>query len=330
MPTLDSLKLALAIWDPIGVARTFSAFDAYKAVVHPRTLLFMVLCVLLMAVTDPANHAANLSPQLVLVIWSAIVFSFLLTKLATHWLFALAQKYVIPFRIPLPVITFAALFPVVSLSENLAWLMSKQTYVSHFWFQFTIFFIIANLLEVLFFLFVLPSLGKETCAENKKALPEESVDPVVQPEQNDAHLMIGTDKISLSDIVLIEAKEHHVTVHLTDRLISTRARMKDIVAQTTKEQGIQPHRSWWVPRHSAKETLKVSGRSVLRLQDGRDIPLSRNRVKEVADWLVETACPASSAKPPCQKGKSQLASAQRKNEARDAICREPEESLSSH
>ncbi len=333
MPTSNSLKLDLSIWDPIGVARTFSTYDAFNALANPRTLVFLCLCILLMAVADPANHSANLSPQLVFLLWSAITCVFLATKIAVHLLFALFQKHVLPLRIPLPLLTFVSLFPVVSLSENLAWLLSKQTFVSHFWQQFTILFIIAFLLEVLFFLFVLPTLGIEIRPQVKadaSAEPEKPEEPSPLPTQSeDAALIIGTDRISIADIVCIEAKEHHVSVHLQDGLISTRARMKDIVAQTDKDQGIQPHRSWWVPRHMAKETVKVSGRHVLRLTNGRDIPLSRNRVKEVADWLTETAQITASTHTPFQSEKNHLASAPRNDEARDAVSRKPEESLPS-
>lgn len=330
MPTSNSLKLDLSIWDPIGVARTFSTYDAYKALAHPRTLVFICLCILLMSVADPANHSANLGPQLVFLLWSAITCVFIATKIAAHWLFALFQKHVLPFRIPLPLLTFASLFPVVSLSENLAWLLSKQTFVSHFWQQFTILFIIAFLLEVLFFLFVLPTLGIEIRQQVKEHAPAEPEEPSPLPAQSeDAALIIGTDRISIADIVCIEAKEHHVSVHLHDGLISTRARMKDIVAQTDTDQGIQPHRSWWVPRHMAKETVKVPGRHVLRLTNGRDIPLSRNRVKEVADWLTETAQNTASTPTPFQSEKNHLASAPRNDEARDAVSRKPEESLPS-
>ena len=68
--------------------------------------------------------------------------------------------------------------------------------------------------------------------------------------------------------------------------LSQRARLSDIVAQTRDEDGIQPHRSWWVPRHSVRELGRDAGKPVLRLTDESVIPVARGRLETVRHWIA--------------------------------------------
>ncbi|APZ54289.1 DNA-binding protein, LytTr [Salipiger abyssi] len=64
-----------------------------------------------------------------------------------------------------------------------------------------------------------------------------------------------------------------------------RARLSDIVAQTRPDDGIQPHRSWWVARGTVAGLDRESGKPVLRLTDGDAVPVARGRLPEVRDWI---------------------------------------------
>ncbi|NIY99237.1 hypothetical protein HC022_24400 [Salipiger sp. HF18] len=58
-----------------------------------------------------------------------------------------------------------------------------------------------------------------------------------------------------------------------------------MVAQTRPEDGIQPHRSWWVSRRTVGRLGTRSGREVLQLSDDSQVSVARGRVEDVRDWI---------------------------------------------
>ena len=102
----------------------------------------------------------------------------------------------------------------------------------------------------------------------------------------DRKIHIGAKPIRLGEISVIEAREHHVHVRMQHDTLSQRARLSDIVAQTREEDGIQPHRSFWVPRHSVRELGRDGGKPVLRLTDESVIPVARGRLETVRRWIT--------------------------------------------
>lgn len=102
----------------------------------------------------------------------------------------------------------------------------------------------------------------------------------------DRKIHIGAKPIRLGEVSVIEAREHHVHVRMQHGTLSQRARLSDIVAQTREEDGIQPHRSFWVPRHSVRELGRDGGKPVLRLTDESVIPVARGRLETVRRWIT--------------------------------------------
>ncbi|MEL7178121.1 MAG: LytTR family DNA-binding domain-containing protein, partial [Pseudomonadota bacterium] len=56
------------------------------------------------------------------------------------------------------------------------------------------------------------------------------------------------------------------------------------VAELGACDGMQVHRSWWVARTAIGALDRAAGRSVLRLRDGRAVPVSRGNEKAVRAW----------------------------------------------
>ncbi len=286
------LQLPMRVWDPLGTERVFSTAEAIQATGKPRALVFVGLNCLLLAATDPANHSANLQPPHVMMIWVVLTIVFVSSKILVNLAATLFQTYVWGARVPIPINTLIALGPVMLVSESMAAYFSDDTFMSQFWQQFVIFYVIAVLLEILFFLFVLPTLGKEyTDPTNGEAtsLDQETAAALtaatLPPEPQSPLIVIGAERVPLSDIQTIEAQEHHVIVTTADRTFTERARLKDIIAQTTAKDGIQPHRSWWVSNRVVCDLVKQQSRHLLRLEDNREIPVARSRVAEIIDWV---------------------------------------------
>ncbi|GGG75794.1 hypothetical protein GCM10011415_25530 [Salipiger pallidus] len=96
---------------------------------------------------------------------------------------------------------------------------------------------------------------------------------------------VGGQSIALDDISLIEAQEHHVILHTSDGPLTYRARLSDILAQVGPDDGIQPHRSFWVARHVVQEVAREAGKPVLKLEGHAPLPVARGRLADVRDWL---------------------------------------------
>lgn len=126
-------------------------------------------------------------------------------------------------------------------------------------------------------------------ATSDSPAPASAPDHNTAPDPNHRKIHVGARRISLGEVSVIEAREHHVHVHLRHGTLSQRARLSDIVAQTRDEDGIQPHRSWWVPRHSVRELGRDGGKPVLRLADDSVVPVARGRLETVRHWIATHA-----------------------------------------
>nr|WP_245216288.1 LytTR family DNA-binding domain-containing protein [Sagittula salina] len=143
--------------------------------------------------------------------------------------------------------------------------------------------------------YVRPDVGLETTLPDPIGLeadhPESAGFPQdpggAPPAEPIRHILIGAEPVPLPQLRHIQAQEHHVHVTLDGQRLTHRARLSDIVAQTAPEDGIQPHRSWWVARHVARELERDGQKHVLRLDDGTRVPVARSRLPEVRDWLDE-------------------------------------------
>jgi DNA-binding LytR/AlgR family response regulator len=130
-------------------------------------------------------------------------------------------------------------------------------------------------LETVYYRFIMPSIRKE-----------------IEGEEINRHLVVGGEKVDLSKLLHIEAREHHVYMTFEDAKSQARARLSDIVAQTQDQDGMQPHRSWWIARDPAIRVERKNGRLVLRLRDDTEVPVARTRVDEVLSWLQTHVHPA--------------------------------------
>lgn len=83
-------------------------------------------------------------------------------------------------------------------------------------------------------------------------------------------------KFRTSQLQAISSEDHYLRVHtnLGEELILMR--LADAVRELEGADGTQVHRSWWVAKSSIADEKRENGRSVLVLQSGTEVPVSRS------------------------------------------------------
>jgi DNA-binding LytR/AlgR family response regulator len=102
-----------------------------------------------------------------------------------------------------------------------------------------------------------------------------------------SYLVVGGQKIPKDQIILIEARQHYVHIHVAQRELVLRSTMKTLMAQLEDSDGCQVHRSHWVARTTLHSLSGQSGKKVAVLSNGETRPISRSREKIVANWFAE-------------------------------------------
>lgn len=83
----------------------------------------------------------------------------------------------------------------------------------------------------------------------------------------------------------LKAEEHYVSLNLRDGTSQLlRGRLADAIAQLPDDLGLQVHRSHWVAKAALAELDRKRDGWRLRLLNGADIPVARNRQTEVRAW----------------------------------------------
>ena len=99
--------------------------------------------------------------------------------------------------------------------------------------------------------------------------------------------------VALDAIWHLKAEEHYVLLGLRDgttRLL--RGRLADAIAQVPQDAGLQVHRSHWVARTALADLDRRRDGWRLRLLNGEDIPVARNRQAQVRRWVEAVLQPA--------------------------------------
>ncbi len=89
------------------------------------------------------------------------------------------------------------------------------------------------------------------------------------------------------DLLCIENEDHYIRVHTTVGSALILMRLRDAVAQLSKTDGAQVHRTWWVAKSAVAEVKRQDRRLSLKLVDGREVPVSRTSAPTLRErgWL---------------------------------------------
>ncbi len=225
--------------------------------------------------SDPSGARSYVPFWLAFVFWPVLFACYLTITTSLVVLISAVSRLTPNLRVPLPIIGFVALIPTVTLCETGLNFASNGTMEPDFAGKFLSFFFMIQGVETVYYRFIMPEVRKD-----------------IEDNASDRRLVVGGEKIDLTKLLHIEAREHHVQLTFEDAKSRARARLGDIVAQTQLEDGMQPHRSWWVAKDTAIRAERKDGRLILRLRDDTEVPVARTRVDDVLDWLQTHVHPA--------------------------------------
>lgn len=127
--------------------------------------------------------------------------------------------------------------------------------------------------------------------------PAAAVSPVIAPRSEIVSVPErAADAISFLDqlpphlgrqLLCIENEDHYVRVHTSAGSALILMRLRDAVTQLCGVEGMQVHRGWWVARAAVAVVVRQERRIVLRLIDGREVPVSRTSAPMLREqgWL---------------------------------------------
>lgn len=95
------------------------------------------------------------------------------------------------------------------------------------------------------------------------------------------YLLINKTKVDCEDILFVESFGHYCTVH-TDEVIETKVSLSEMIVKLPAH-FVQTHRSYLVNLEHVASVLK----DACLLDDGSEIPISRNSVKKVNQAFME-------------------------------------------
>lgn len=87
-------------------------------------------------------------------------------------------------------------------------------------------------------------------------------------------------------LLCLEMQDHYLAVHTTAGTEMILCRMED-AARELAQIGRRVHRSWWVAQDAVERPARIGQRQVLRLVDGREVPVGKSYRTELkaAGWL---------------------------------------------
>jgi DNA-binding LytR/AlgR family response regulator len=81
--------------------------------------------------------------------------------------------------------------------------------------------------------------------------------------------------------------EHRVCIYTKEEELVERSRFRDLVQILNDIDGVQPHRSYWVPTHAILHLEGDVDRLNIVLTSSDKIAVSRTRRSEIEEWAKE-------------------------------------------
>lgn len=275
----DFLDTKLNLRAPTFETLDLSAAELFALFEHPLTWRYLSLVIVILILADPTRVAHEFGVPLYCTIWLAAFLLYLAFQAALLTALGAVRKFAPRPAVYWPIVSLCAFFPTLLLVETAMALAISDPQRAPLSDRVVYLATMLILFEIIFLRFVMPRVRTEAAPDS----PHETHRATSRRPGRLLH--IAGQPVALEKVKLIEARQHHVHVRLCDGTLTERARLSDIVAQTRPEDGIQPHRSWWVSRRAVRRLGKRSGREVLQLSDDSQVPVARGRVEDVRDWI---------------------------------------------
>ena len=229
---------------------------------------FVALAFVLMLLTDPPGMKMHMAAHQAAMVWAAAFAMHFTSFFIVGAGVGLAQRngFLKPFWVG--GISLITIGPVVSASELIVMFFAGPGYQPVILQKIITYYLIAQIVEFAYIKFILlPAQKVET----------QAAEPV---------FTVGDRTIPVRRLRYLVAQEHFVRVVLDTEDFMLRARLSDVVAQMDSQDGVQPHRSWWVASGTHPSFMQYKGaKSSLVLNCGTEVPVARGRQSTVTDWL---------------------------------------------
>ncbi|NEN93653.1 MAG: LytTR family transcriptional regulator [Okeania sp. SIO3H1] len=271
----EEFRREMHLRDVSGHQFSMSLSRVRASMLTRKGLTFLALAVLMLLFSDPPGFLNHLSIGMAALIWKTALIChlaglFTLLDLSQRWQMRHAGRI-----IWLPLVSLCALVPTVCASEILVFAFVGAEYEIILLRKVIFYFVIVQIMEFAFIRFILIDAPTP---RNGDGIPR----PVAQEERS---ITLGDRRLPLRRLRYVSAQEHYVEVVMdADRLLQ-RARLSDVVAQMRDQDGVQPHRSWWVSRNAAPHLEKRGARYVILTEDSTEVPVARGRVADVVAWF---------------------------------------------
>ena len=100
-------------------------------------------------------------------------------------------------------------------------------------------------------------------------------------------VVLGDHTLKVSDILYVQAMEHRVCIYTKGGELVERSRSRDLMQILNDIDGVQPHRSYWVPTHAILHLEGDADRLNIVLTNGDKIAVARTRHSEIEEWAKE-------------------------------------------
>lgn len=132
---------------------------------------------------------------------------------------------------------------------------------------------VPNWVEFAFFVFA-GSLGVGA-VRHVMADTSAEAGPAPLSEQGLPRLMARLPEPQQAPLVRLSVRDHYVVIHTALGSETVLMRFADAMAETDGVDGLQVHRSHWVEASQVARMVRRSGRTLLVMKDGAEVPVSR-------------------------------------------------------
>ena len=118
------------------------------------------------------------------------------------------------------------------------------------------------------------------CADHRKRGTTQDIETVV----------LGDHTLKVLDILYVQAMEHRVCIYTKQGEVVEQSRFCDLVQILNDIDGVQPHRSYWVPTHAILHLEGDADSLNIVLTSGDKVTVARTRRSEIEDWPRKRPC----------------------------------------
>ncbi len=265
-------------FDVFGNKRYFTRRELRGIIFSSYTYIFWVLIISALVALDLQGYGSRVS-MVALVVYTVLITLITFTGyyLACEIGIDISRRYR-RFFVIFPLLGFAsATLTTYGVELFMSGVFGGGMSIEHATEKLPINLVLTLVLETLYLTFVRPISGKPF---------------VTNPADTDRDAPVVCETLTIAgktyfcaDLISVSAQDHYVKVKTKDGEELIRARLSDLTAQLDCQNGIQPHRSYWVPRWAVVKMGVQDGGKCLELVDGSRVPVARGRIADVREWL---------------------------------------------